>query len=53
MTASLRIYQDVEEDDMSLILSLKIKFEKESMTTTLCVKLMQCYSVAMIMSVIS
>ena len=50
MTASLRIYQDVEDDNMSLILPLKIKFEKESTTPVLFFKLMQCYGVAMIMS---
>ena len=53
MTASLRIYQDVEDDNMSLILQLKIKFEKVNNTPLLRFKVMQCYSVAMIMSVIS
>ena len=35
MTASLRIYQDVEDDNMSMILPLKIKFDKESTTPAL------------------
>ena len=53
MTVSLRIFQDVEDDNMSLILPLEIQFEKESTTPALFLKLMQCYSVAMIMSDIS
>ena len=53
MTASMRIYQDDEDDNMSLILPLEIQFEKECTTPALLVKLMQCYNVAMIMSFIS
>ena len=53
MSASLRIFQDVEDDNMSLILPLKIKLEKESTTPALFFKLMQYYSVAVIKSVIS
>ena len=53
MTASLQIHQDVEDDNMSLILQLKIKFEKVNTTSVLRFKVMQCYIAAMIMSVIS
>ena len=53
MTASLRIYQDVEDDNMSLILPLKMKLKRESTTPALFFKPMQYNSMAMIMSVIS